>query len=95
MAAQSRTKRTTTNGLAAHRATIAQDFNEVGDAAKRVATDSVEAVRDTANQYLEQGRSRAKSIGESMQSKVQEQPVKSLLIASAVGFLLGAFWIRR
>ena len=95
MAAQSKTKRSSTNGLAAHRATIAKDFHEVGDAAKRVATDGVEAVRDTANRYLDQGRNRARSIGESMQSKVQDQPIKSLLIASAVGFLLGAFWTRR
>ena len=95
MATPSRTKRTSTNGLAAHRATIAQDIHEIGDAAKRVAKDGVEAVRETTQQYFDQGRSRARNVGETLQSKVQEQPLKSLLVAAAVGFLVGACWIRR
>jgi ElaB/YqjD/DUF883 family membrane-anchored ribosome-binding protein len=95
MPVQSRTKRNTTNGLADHRAAIAQDFHEVGDAAKRIATDGMEAVREAAHQYLDEGRSRARHFGAHLQSKVQDQPVKSLLVAAAIGFLLGACWIRR
>lgn len=95
MASNSQTKRDARDTIADRASTITKDFHEVGDAAKRIATDSVDALRETANQYLDEGRSRARHLGDNVQAKVQEQPVKSLLIAAGLGFLLGAIWIRR
>ena len=95
MTTNSHTKRAARDTVADRASAITKDFHEVGDAAKRIATDSVEALRETANQYLDQGRSRARELGDSVQTRVQEKPVKSLLIAAGLGFLLGALWIRR
>jgi ElaB/YqjD/DUF883 family membrane-anchored ribosome-binding protein len=95
MANNSSTKRVVRETLADRASTIAQDFHEVGDAARRIATDSVEAMRETAHECLDEGRDRARHLGDSVQAKVQEQPVKALLIAAGLGFLLGAFWTRR
>lgn len=78
-----------------HAANLVKDFHEVGDAAKRIATDGVEALRGTANDYLDRGRSGARRVSERVQGKVQDEPVKALLIAAGLGFLLGALWIRR
>jgi ElaB/YqjD/DUF883 family membrane-anchored ribosome-binding protein len=74
---------------------IAKDFQEVRSATKQMATDSVDALRRTASDLVDEGRTKAREVGQSVQSKVQETPVKSVLIAAAVGFLLGVFWIRR
>lgn len=95
MATNSHAKRHPSERLADRAATIANDVHEVGDAAKRVASDSVDAIRNTAHQYLAEGRARARDLGGSVQERVQQKPVKSLLVAAGIGFLLGAIWIRR
>jgi ElaB/YqjD/DUF883 family membrane-anchored ribosome-binding protein len=74
---------------------IAKDFQDVRSATKQMATDSVDVLRHTANDLFDEGRTKAREVGQSVQSKVQEKPVKSVLIAAAVGFLLGVFWVRR
>jgi ElaB/YqjD/DUF883 family membrane-anchored ribosome-binding protein len=95
-----------TSRLSERAAIVADDLREVGAAAKRTAVDGAEAVRDTAqevyekgrakaNEVLDEGRARAREMGHGVQLMVQEQPVKSLLVAAGVGFLLGALWMRR
>lgn len=74
---------------------IAKDLQEVSSATRRMATDSVAALRKTANEFLDEGRIKARDLGNSVQTKVQEKPGKSMLIAAAIGFLLGVFWMRR
>jgi ElaB/YqjD/DUF883 family membrane-anchored ribosome-binding protein len=95
MASNSHAKRTANGRLADHASTIAKDVHKVGDAARRVATDGVDAIRETAHQYLDDGKAQVRQLGDSVQQRVQDQPVKSLLIAAGIGFLLGAIWIRR
>jgi ElaB/YqjD/DUF883 family membrane-anchored ribosome-binding protein len=92
MANTTRAKR---DEVAEQASTIAKDLQEVGTATRQMASDSVEALRETANQYLDQGRTRVREMSDTMQTRIQEQPVKSLLIATAVGFLLGVLWVRR
>ena len=74
---------------------VAKDFQEISSATKHMATDSVDALRKTANEFLNEGRTKAREVGMSVQTKVQEKPGKSMLIAAAVGFLLGVLWMRR
>ena len=74
---------------------IAKDFQEVRSATKQIATDSVDALRQTTKDMLQECRFKAREVVQSVQSKVQETPVKSVLVAAAVGFLLGVFWVRR
>lgn len=83
------------SAVADRAASVADDFHEVGDAARQMANHSVAAVRETAMQYLDEGRSRAQHLGDEIQSHVTERPLKSLLLAAGVGFLLGAIWTRR
>jgi ElaB/YqjD/DUF883 family membrane-anchored ribosome-binding protein len=75
--------------------TITKNLQEVGDSARRMATDQVEALRETASEYLDQGRARVRELGDTVQHRVQEQPIQSILIAAAAGFLLGVLWVRR
>jgi ElaB/YqjD/DUF883 family membrane-anchored ribosome-binding protein len=74
---------------------VAKDIENIRSATKKVATDSVEALRETASGYIEEGRIKAREASRAVQNKVQQQPVKSVLIAAAGGFLLGMFCARR
>jgi ElaB/YqjD/DUF883 family membrane-anchored ribosome-binding protein len=74
---------------------VGSGVQDVATAMKRTASEQVENLRDTANEYLDQGRMRLQEVGENVESHVREQPVKSLLIATGIGFLLGALWVRR
>jgi ElaB/YqjD/DUF883 family membrane-anchored ribosome-binding protein len=94
MASNSTTKRRS-NTIADRASAVADDFHEVGDAARQMANHSVAAVRDTAMQYLDEGRSRVRHLGDEIESRVTERPMKSLLVAAGIGFLLGAIWTRR
>jgi ElaB/YqjD/DUF883 family membrane-anchored ribosome-binding protein len=93
--ASSSSVRSKRDDAAEQASTIAKDLQEVGTATRRMASDSVEALRETANQYLDEGRTRVRELGESVQHRVQDQPMTSVLVAAAAGFLLGVLWVRR
>jgi ElaB/YqjD/DUF883 family membrane-anchored ribosome-binding protein len=81
--------------VAEHASALAQDVRDLGHAAKRTVSDSADALRETANDYLEQGKTKAREAGEMVQEKVGEKPITSLLVAASIGFLIGALWVRR
>lgn len=95
MATNSTIKRASPDTVADRAATVARDCRDIGDAAKQMAADSVAAVRDTAYQYFDEGRSHVRHLSTGVQSQIQERPLKAILIAAGVGFLLGAIWTRR
>ncbi|MGE3317379.1 MAG: hypothetical protein AB7O26_19865 [Planctomycetaceae bacterium] len=74
---------------------VMEGLHDVGRAARRVANDGVAQARDAAMEYVEQGKARVREASDSMQTHVQNEPMKSLLIAAAAGFFLGAIWTRR
>jgi len=92
MASTATTKR---EEISEQAASIGKDLQEAGRDAQRMAADRMEALRETATEYMDQGRNRVRELGETVQHRVQEQPLKSVLIAAAVGFLLGAICVRR
>jgi ElaB/YqjD/DUF883 family membrane-anchored ribosome-binding protein len=75
--------------------TIAEGLQTATNAVKRLATDSVDAVRETASEFIDQGRAKAQEVSESMEDRVRDEPVKSVLIAAGIGFVLGMFFTRR
>jgi ElaB/YqjD/DUF883 family membrane-anchored ribosome-binding protein len=89
------TAKSTRDDVARRASEIAKDFEDMGHTARQMAAERAEQMRETANQYLDQGKVRARELGATMQHQIQEQPVRSMLIAGAIGFILGALWIRR
>jgi ElaB/YqjD/DUF883 family membrane-anchored ribosome-binding protein len=75
--------------------TIAEGLQTTTNAVKRLASESVDAVRDTANEFLEQGKAKVHEIGDNVESRVRDEPVKSVLIAAGIGFVVGLFFWRR
>ena len=73
----------------------AKNVQDVGAKAREMASESVDSLRETANQYLDEGRQRVRELGDTVQHRVQDRPMTSILIATAIGFLLGVLWVRR
>jgi ElaB/YqjD/DUF883 family membrane-anchored ribosome-binding protein len=74
---------------------VMENIQSMGASAKRMATEGYEQLRDTANQYIEQGKEKACEMSDSMQNRVKEQPMKAILAAAAVGFVVGMLFTRR
>jgi len=71
-----------------HMREVAHDYVEEG---RRF----VDEGRKVAGQYLEDGRKQAMEIEHTIESQIRRQPLKSLLAASAAGFLLGMLFVRK
>lgn len=84
-----------TGRLSERAATIAKDVRRVGDATRKVAVDSADALKETARDYFDEGSTQVRHLGDRMVSQLRDQPIKAVLISAGVGFLLGAIWTRR
>jgi ElaB/YqjD/DUF883 family membrane-anchored ribosome-binding protein len=73
----------------------ARSFREATTEAKKAAGEGLGQLRHTASDCLAQGRDRAQAVGQTLQHRVQEQPISSLLMATGIGFLLGVLWMRK
>jgi len=73
---------------------IVQSAQKIGSDAAAVVKEQYENVRDTAADYYDQGRKRARQFEQAFEDTVQERPLVSILAALGAGFLLG-FLVRR
>jgi len=86
---------TATDDLRRKAGDVKQSVQELGSVAKAAAGEKMGELRDTATEYYERGRDRVYDAEQSVEDYIRDQPLKSVLIAAGVGFLLGAFYIRR
>lgn len=70
---------------------VADDIREMGNTVVDAAQQQFDRARDSATAYYEQGRDRVMEVEGSLEEYVREQPLKSVLIAAGVGYLLGKF----
>jgi len=73
------------------RDTATQRAAELRDA----AAEQVCGMRDAAGEYIEMGRERAMGFEKTIEQRIREKPLQSMLIAAGVGLVVGAIWIRR
>lgn len=74
---------------------VRRDVQEIGSKARQVAEDQFENLREVAADYIEQGRSKALEFEGDLESKIRDEPMKSLLIAAGIGFVAGLLLFRR
>jgi len=70
---------------------VKRDVRELGDAATGAAREQVENVRGKAADFVGQGRDKFKDLEASLETRLREQPLKSMLVAGGIGFVLGLF----
>jgi len=76
-------------------ANLGQDVQELGKLSKEIAQDTVGMLRENAGDYYEQGLKKAQKLEKSFESKIRENPLRSLMIAAGVGLVVGFLWSRR
>jgi ElaB/YqjD/DUF883 family membrane-anchored ribosome-binding protein len=74
---------------------IGGNIRDMGGDVRDVAREQVSHIKDKAADYYEQGRKKARRWERGFEDYVAEQPVKSLLVAAGVGFVLALLWRRR
>lgn len=89
------TTKSSTRKLAESGAEMMDNVREAGCAMGNLASESLDSVRNTAVDYFEQGRAKAREMSGEMQDRIREEPTKALLVAVGLGFLIGALWRRR
>ncbi len=65
------------------------NLKDMGATVRDAAQEQIERVRDTATGYYEEGRDRVMEYEDSFEEMIREQPLKSVLIAVGVGYLIG------
>jgi ElaB/YqjD/DUF883 family membrane-anchored ribosome-binding protein len=63
--------------------------SQVGQQVRDAAREQYGHLRDQASEYYERGRDMAQQWEQNLEGYIQEQPIKSILIAAGVGLLLG------
>lgn len=71
------------------------EVKEFGKNVKEVASNTLDAVKENASKYYQQGVEKAKELEGDLEGKIKEYPLKSLLIAAGVGVLVGMLFKRR
>lgn len=74
---------------------MTRNLRETGESVVETAQEKFGELKESASEYLRQGKDKARELGGDVEDFVREQPVKSLLIAAAVGLVLGVLWKRR
>jgi ElaB/YqjD/DUF883 family membrane-anchored ribosome-binding protein len=83
-------------------ANVGETAKEVMQGAQQTAKDlgrksqeKFASLNNAASEYIDQGRKKAKELGETIGSQIKEYPVSALLVAAGVGLLIGAVAMRR
>jgi ElaB/YqjD/DUF883 family membrane-anchored ribosome-binding protein len=82
-------------GRSSRVAQFEHDFDEVRSATKRLAANTIESTREAATELLDEGKAKASGVATAAQNKLQEQPLRTLVTAAGIGFVLGFLARRR
>lgn len=74
---------------------VGKDLQGMGGTAVEALQEKFGELHDTATEYYELGKGKFSEVERSFEKFVKEQPLKSVLIAAAAGWLFGRFWMRR
>jgi ElaB/YqjD/DUF883 family membrane-anchored ribosome-binding protein len=67
----------------------------VGNEAVSAVKDGYEGLRDTAAEYIDEGRERVQTLERSVVRQVRQRPMTSVLLGLGFGFLAGIIFARR
>jgi len=83
---------TTSNRLDKQAKEVTEDLQEMGGTIRDAAQAKLEQVSERAAEYCEQGRDKLHGVACACEHFVRERPLRSVLMAAGIGWLLGCFW---
>lgn len=72
-----------------------ENIADMGHLAKETVQDKVHELKEKAVQGYDDGKEKLRELGTSLVTMVRESPMKSVLIASGIGLVLGVLWRRK
>ena len=75
--------------------TLGHDVQELGKVTKNLANDTMNLLSKNASGYYKEGMEKVQGLEKTLEGKIRQNPLQSVLIAAGVGLILGAFWRRR
>ena len=86
---------TSSNRLGKQATKVKKDLEQMGETAKDIAEEQFEQVGEIASEYYEQGRDKVHGVACACEQFIRERPLRSVLMAAGIGWLLGRVWKRR
>jgi len=74
---------------------VKKDLQQMGGTAKDIVDDQLEQVGEIASEYYEQGRDKVHGVACACEQFIRDKPLRSVLMAVGIGWLLGGIWKRR
>jgi ElaB/YqjD/DUF883 family membrane-anchored ribosome-binding protein len=74
---------------------VTEDIEQMGGAVRDAARAKLGEVGDKAAEYCEQARDKVHGVACICEQFIRERPLRSVLMAAGIGWLLGRFWNRR
>jgi ElaB/YqjD/DUF883 family membrane-anchored ribosome-binding protein len=71
---------------------VAEDFQEMGGAVRDAVQAKLGEVGEKAAEYCQQAQDKVHGVACLCEKFIRERPLRSVLIAAGIGWLLGRFW---
>ena len=86
---------TTSERLGKQATEVKKDLQEMGEAVRDAAQEKLEQVGEKASEYSKLGRDKVHGVACACEQFIRERPLMSVLSAAGIGWLLGRIWKRR
>ncbi|MCY2994022.1 MAG: hypothetical protein NTY19_40025 [Planctomycetota bacterium] len=86
---------TMTDRLADQAKEVKKDLQEMGQTVRDAAQEKIGQVGEKASEYYDEGRDSVHGVACACEQFVRQRPLRAVLIAAGVGWLLGVLWKRR
>jgi ElaB/YqjD/DUF883 family membrane-anchored ribosome-binding protein len=83
---------TTSDQLGKQAKEVTEDLQKMGGTVRHAAQEKLRQVGEKAGEYCEHGRDKVHGIACACEQFLRERPLRSILIAAGIGWLLGRFW---
>lgn len=75
-------------------AKVGDQIRETAGELKQRASETVEDLRSRASDKLDEGREKLGDVQQGLEHFIEQQPMKSVLLAAGLGLLIGILWRR-
>jgi ElaB/YqjD/DUF883 family membrane-anchored ribosome-binding protein len=86
---------TTSDQLGKQAKKVTEDLEKMGETVRDAAQEKLGQVGEKATEYCEQGRDKVHGVACACEQFLRERPLRSVLVAAGIGWLLGRLWKHR
>jgi ElaB/YqjD/DUF883 family membrane-anchored ribosome-binding protein len=83
---------TTSDQLGKQAKEVTEDLQKIGETVRDAAQEKLGQAGEKAAEYYEQGRDKVHGVACACEQYLRERPLRSVLIAAGIGWLIGRFW---